>query len=487
MSSTPEMSVSRRRFAAGALGAALSLRGRPGLAQAPLDGVRAACNGAVAELQRYAAKQNMRLSACFVDLTSGQPLAEAGAHEPQNPASNQKLLTLALALDRLGPNHRFTTALHGRSAAADSLSELVLRSNGDPELSLGGLEQLARGLAEQGVRRIDGDVWVDQSAFDDAWDPPGYEQQPDEWSVFRAPVSAVSVGGNTLTLRVLATTEGAPARAWLSPAGIATLSGEVLTTGPRGPQNVRFNLKPQGDELEALVAGRVPSGGNELSFARRIARPALAPGRVLQVLLKNHGIAVAGQLRLGGADVQAERVSLRSRTLAEMGHALGKHSDNFVAEMWLKALAANDKPGSSAAGARLIEDYLQRLGAFDAGSRVSNGSGLFDANRVSAWALTRVLVSVFHDPRIGPDFVATLSIGGLDGTLSQRFKAYRGERCVRAKTGSLASVTALSGYLLRQRAPLAFSLLLNGVNGKQVDARAKLDASIDTVLKAVAP
>lgn len=482
MNSAHALRFDRRRFAEGALAGMTLLATRT--VRAATDAVRAASSAAVAELAATASRAGFRASACIADLDSGELLAEASGHTPQNPASNQKLLTMAVALERLGPNYRFSTSLHGRPLAFDALSELVLRSTGDPELSTATLEQLARGLAEQGVRRIDGDLLVDQSAFDAIWDPPGYEQHPEEWAAYRAPVSAVSVAGNTVSLHVLGTESG-PAQTWLSPPGLASITGEVAS-GPRRPQNVRYSVRPRGTEFDVLVGGSVPSGKGELSFARRIENPELAPGRVLRALLADHGITLTGAVRAGGAEIQAERVAQPSRSLAEIIHALGKRSDNFVAEMLLKAIAATDLtgPGSSARGARALEEYLSRLGALDAGTRLGNGSGLYDANRVSSFALTRTLVSAFNDPRIAPEFVAALSIGGLDGTLSQRFKAHRATRSVRAKTGTLADTIALSGYVLKPRARVAFSLLLNGVSGKQQEARSRLDTVVETILRA---
>lgn len=473
--------LDRRHFTRGALGLVALFAERP--LHAASDAVRAACASALAELSSAANRSGFRLSACVAELESGEVLADASAHAPENPASNQKLLTMAVALDRLGPNFRFSTSLHGRAVALDTLSELVLRSNGDPELSTATLEQLVRSLAEQGVRRVEGDLLVDQSAFDNLWDPTGYEQHPEEWAGYRAPVSAVSLASNTVTLHVLGSDSG-PARTWLSPPGIATISGEILS-GRALPQNVRYSIRPRGTEFDVLVSGSVPSGKGELTFARRIENPELAPGRVLQALLADHAIAVAGVVRAGGADIQAERVAQPSRSLAEIIHALGKRSDNFVAEMLLKAIAASDKsgPGSTARGARALEDHLARLGALDPGTRLGNGSGLYDANRVSAYALTRTLVTAFNDPRIAPEFIAALSIGGLDGTLSQRFKPHRAERSIRAKTGTLADTIGLSGYLLTARARLAFSLLLNGVNGKQQEARNRLDHTVETILR----
>ena len=150
--------LDRRRFTCGALGVVAMFVERP--LHAATDTLRTACASALAELSSAATKNGFRLSACVAEIESGEVLADASAHVPENPASNQKLLTMAVALDRLGPNFRFSTSLHGRAVALDTLSELVLRSNGDPELSTTTLEQLVRSLAEQGVRRIEGDLLV---------------------------------------------------------------------------------------------------------------------------------------------------------------------------------------------------------------------------------------------------------------------------------------------------------------------------------------
>ncbi|HWA77222.1 MAG TPA: D-alanyl-D-alanine carboxypeptidase/D-alanyl-D-alanine-endopeptidase [Polyangiaceae bacterium] len=440
----------------------------------------------VAALSAWAKAERAEISARVTDALSDRELASTAAHVPLNPASNQKLLTMAVALERLGPDFRFSTSLHGR-AAGDTLSELVLRSNGDPTLSLDDLLHLARELAAQGYRRVSGDLLVDQSAFDRLWDPPAYEKHMDEWATYRAPVSAVAVEGNTVSLHVAANAQGSPARVWVTPEGLATVSGSVAT-GPAGrAHDVRLSVRAQSGGFTLLVGGTMPSSQAPLAFGRRIADPELAPGRALLGLLREQQISISGSVRSGGSEIQAERVSVRSRSLAEVLHALGKHSDNFVAEMLLKSVGANASgtAGSSAAGATVIEEYLSRHAALDLGTRLKNGSGLYDANRVSAFTLTRVLGEVANDPRVYPEFLASLSIGGLDGTLSQRFRSLRNARTVRAKTGTLASVTALSGYVLRAapNGPLAFSVLLNGVGDKLAEGRQRIDRAIEAIAR----
>jgi D-alanyl-D-alanine carboxypeptidase/D-alanyl-D-alanine-endopeptidase (penicillin-binding protein 4) len=250
---------------------------------------------------------------------------------------------------------------------------------------------------------------------------------------------------------------------------------------------VRLSVRSRAGGLELLIGGTVPVTQAALGFARRIAEPELAPGHALLALLREQQIAFSGNVRSGGADVQSEKASLRSRSLAEIVHALGKRSDNFVAEMLLKALGAKASggAGSSAGGSTVIEEYLTRINALDAGTRLQNGSGLYDANRVSAFTLAKTLGAVAGDARIFPELLASLAIGGLDGTLSQRFKGFRNQRTIRAKTGTLASVTALSGYILRAapNGPLAFSVVLNGVANKVAEGRQRIDRVIEAVAR----
>lgn len=482
--------LTRRELSAslGALSALAFLSGaRRSSAQSSLERLSAVATGELEELARWATAQDARVSAHVSDALSGRELAGSSAHVPLNPASNQKILTMAVALEQLGPEHRFSTALHGRFSG-DGLSELVLRGNGDPDLTVDDLGRMVRDLRSQGVQRVVGDIFVDQSVFDSLWNPPVYERHPNDWATYRAPVSAVAVNGNTVTLHVAPSAAGDPARVWVSPDGLATVRGTVLTGPAARTHDVRLSVRARADSLELLVGGSVPSNSRALAFGRRLAEPELAAGRVLVALLREHRIAFTGSVRRGGQDVQAERAVQRSRSLAEILHALGKRSDNFVAEMLLKAVAvqANGAPGTSAGGASVIEAYLTRLGALEAGTRLLNGSGLYDANRVSAFTLTRVLSAAAADARIFPELVASLAIGGVDGTLSQRFVPLRGQRAIRAKTGTLAGVTALGGYVLRAppNGPVAFAILVNGVVGKLPEARGRIDRALEAVARA---
>ena len=155
------------------------------------------------------------LSARVSEADSGRVWAEATPRQALNPASNMKVLTTAVALDQLGAEYRLSTGLYGE-VDGERVDPLVLRGHGDPSLRVEDLWQLARALSHLGVRHV-GQVLVDQSRFDDQFVPPAFEQQPNEWAGFRAPVSAVALERNAVTLHVLPTRAAEPARVWFEP------------------------------------------------------------------------------------------------------------------------------------------------------------------------------------------------------------------------------------------------------------------------------
>jgi D-alanyl-D-alanine carboxypeptidase/D-alanyl-D-alanine-endopeptidase (penicillin-binding protein 4) len=223
--------------------------------------------------------------------------------------------------------------------------------------------------------------------------------------------------------------------------------------------------------------------------AKRVDDPRLLAGYALRAVLRQVGIEVGGKLEPGGASQRALLVAHRSQSLGALLAAMGKESDNFYAEMVLKAVAARAKgrPASAEAGAEVVRHAVEDLGVADPALVVKNGSGLFDANRTTPAATTALLRAMYRDPSSGPEYVAHLSIGGADGTLRHRFREWEGARAIRAKTGTLDAVSALSGYVLPPagRSPVAFSILVNGIPGKVSAARTSMDRVVDAIAREV--
>ncbi|MEB2310591.1 MAG: D-alanyl-D-alanine carboxypeptidase/D-alanyl-D-alanine-endopeptidase [Sorangiineae bacterium] len=468
---------------AGALAERPARADRPAPTSPPAPAARrVSVADAVAELAHWVAVNRGEVGAMVLELGTDRVLAEADAHRALNPASNAKLLTAAVALDELGPDHRFTTGFYGDLEGGTARS-LALRGDGDPSFGTEELWRLCRQLVALGVTRVDGDLLVDQSRFDDAFVPPAFEQQPNEWAAFRAPVSAVALDGNAVTVNVRARKAGERASVWVEPPGLVELTGTVATAPPGKGQRVRLSIAPAGARLRVTVAGSVAERLPRLRFRRRVDDPRLNPGWVAAHMLRSLGVTLGGGVRLGAADLRAPLVTERSRALAELVRRLGKESDNFYAEMLLKVLGAErGAVGSSAAGAEVVRAWLARVGALETGTRVVNGSGLFDANRASAWTLVQVLRAAWRSPAIGPEFVSQLAIGGVDGTLRSRFRGRRARRDVRAKTGTLSRSVSLSGYALSPggAAPIAYSFVVSGI-ADHAAVRARLDRLVELI------
>ncbi|MFT3774864.1 MAG: D-alanyl-D-alanine carboxypeptidase/D-alanyl-D-alanine-endopeptidase [Minicystis sp.] len=479
-----------RRAASVAAMLAVSAIARPGGAQPAVPPAAARVDAApikdaVAQLAADVQRWGGTVGVQVIDVQSGDPIAALSEHRALNPASNAKLWTAAAALRILGGQHRFLTGLYGK-IEGDAVDELVLRGDGDPSLRTADLWTMAAELRAAGVRRVRAIV-VDQSFFDDQYVPPAFEQQPNEWAAFRAPVAPVSLNENTVTFSVRATKDGTDALVDVEPPGFVDLVGSIATTHRHDPEKVAVGMEARGVKLAARLGGSLPEGSRLVRVVKRVDDPRLLAGYALRAVLKQTGVDVRGEPKLGGAKAKALLVAHRSATLGEMLPALGKDSDNFYAEMIFKAIGAKTKgrPASAEAAAEAVRSALEGLGAFEPGVVVKNGSGLFDADRMTPAATTSLLRAMARDTTSGPEYLAQLSVGGVDGTLRHRFRDWADVHAIRAKTGTLDAVAALSGYVVGPpgRGTLAFSILVNGISGKVGQARPAMDKIVEAAAR----
>lgn len=394
------------------------------------------------------------------------------------------MLTAAVALSVLGPSRRFSTALHGVARGGVIVGPLVLRGQGDPSLRASDLFELAQRLAALGVRRVDGDLIVDDAELGAEHLPPAFEQRPRETAPFRAAVGALSVEENAFTIDVRpGAAEGDPASVYVAPSGYAEVDNQLTTGGATAA--VTISSSPGAGGRERLrIAGTLPLSAPAASYRRRIENPSLAAGYALRSMLVAAGVRVRGGVRVapGSAAGLARLASRESAPLSALLYEVGKDSNNFYAEMMMLAIAASPvagaTPGASfARGAERMTRWARESGVEGEGLVVRNGSGLYDANRISARQVTQVLRAAWRDPAIRHEYIAQLAVGGDDGTLRNRLEIQGSPRVVRAKTGTLDDVIALSGYVLTadpSRA-LVFSFIANGVHGRAAEARQLAD------------
>ena len=430
-----------------------------------------------------------KVSALVLDAENGRPIYGRNEKTQLNAASNVKLVTTAAALALLGPEFRWKTAVFGLAppeggraitSAGELSGDLILRASGDPSLNTQDLAELAGDLASVGLRKVRGGLLVDATAFDNATVGPAYDEKDDS-AAFRAPSSAASLNSNAISVTITpGPTAGAPARVVLDPASPNLIvSGKVITAS-KGPAAPMVQTSDAGNgQTRVTVSGRIRLGSEPRTLLRRIVHPDFFLGQTFKQLLQKRGITIEKTVRVAAAPSEGLRTLAThdSPTLAVVVHELGKRSNNFVAEQVLRSLGAEvmGRPGTWQKGLDAVARYLDGIGIVKNSYIMRNGSGLYDSNRFSAEQLTTVIRAAMRDFRITGEFMASLAVSGADGTLANRMTGSAAERYVRAKTGTLAKVSCLSGVVgAPGQKPLVFSLLMNDVRSP-VEARALQD------------
>jgi D-alanyl-D-alanine carboxypeptidase/D-alanyl-D-alanine-endopeptidase (penicillin-binding protein 4) len=396
----------------------------------------------------------------------GAPVFARAADRALIPASNMKILTALAALETLGPTYRFTTrVLADRAPDADgAVGWLALVGGGDPLLTSEQWWRLAADLRRVGVRKVEGDVWLDDSAFDAQRWHPG-------WGVittraYHAPIGALAANFGAFAIEVRpGVAPGEAARSVVDPpVSSLKLLGRVRTRNPSTPAKLVIKRTASAGQAEAWsVAGVVPARGEAEIVWRSVADPTRYAGAVFAMQLDAVGIAAPGPRRRGAApEGGIELLAFEGDPLGRIVNSFVKFSSNPVAEMMFKNLgrAATGEPGSWSNGRTAVRDSLTRMGVWRDELRIADGSGLSRDNRVSPRALVAALLRARDAFEFGPELVSALPIANADGTLKKRLGAVPGR--VRAKTGLLDGVTGLSGYAEGPQGLRVFSILTNG-------------------------
>ena len=471
-----------------------------------------------AVLHRHAELAHARIGVAFVDAISGKVLWGLDENSRYNLASCTKILTSSAALSRLGPGFRWRTAIYAEKLdAATGVvdGDLYVRGRGDPTLDDAALRAIAVDVRRAGVKRVTGKLVVDDSYFDDAFDPPHYGDQPKEQSGYRAAVSAFGVDANAVTVVIEPDPAGvAPGVIDLEPdAGEYVRIKEAnVATVTEGRGRVRVDAIASADHVELTITGQVRADGGIDLTRRRIADPSRFAGEAMRSALVAEDISI-GRRVVRGVVPEAARLiaSHDSRELSEVVREMNKYSNNFYAESILKTMGAEAKqplapPAATAPkiplagpegphatwadGLAVLHDFLiHDVGLADGSFRVENGSGLYGASDVSPLAVAQVVAHAESDFRYGPDFVASLATAGVDGTLRKRFANSPGAGRVRAKTGTLAAVSTLGGLVaVDGRRPIAFAILVNDIPADgRAHARALEDELITVALAYLGP
>jgi D-alanyl-D-alanine carboxypeptidase/D-alanyl-D-alanine-endopeptidase (penicillin-binding protein 4) len=439
-----------------------------------------------------------------VEVATGRVLYAHNDDRLLLPASNLKILTSALALERLGPDYRFTTRV-----AREASGNVVLQGSGDPSLSgrafpyqkdgrtgppLAAIEDLAAQIADRGIRRIDGDIVGDDGLF--PWDP-----YPPSWTLddtvrdFGAPVSALTVNDNVIMVSVApGIRAGDPTVLSLSPAlEYLTFDNRAVTLPRNSESSVHAQRVP--GSRQWLLTGGVALGRPAVVEFIPVDDPALFAASALYDALIRRGIVIRGQAvarhrtnraMTEGAYTPAPGEELATRVsppLADLLQVMDKVSQNLHAELLLREVGRMAHEGTregtreatTAAGVAALRAYLTETGALPGDWRLDDGSGLSRNALVTPRLLTQVLVRMAQS-KDREMWMSLLPAGGEDGTLSRRLCCLAQGRGIRAKTGSLDRAAALSGYAdSATYGPVAFSILVNDFSAPPAEVRQWMD------------
>jgi serine-type D-Ala-D-Ala carboxypeptidase/endopeptidase (penicillin-binding protein 4) len=463
-----------------------------------------------------------------VALSTGKVLYARDADKLFTPASNTKLFTTAAALALIGPDYTFHTTVetngaldtHGRLTG-----DLVLVGRGDPNLSgrelpyalhtqrndrpIRVLEQLADTLAQKGVKYVDGDIIADDSYFAFERYGEGWSQDDLVWAD-GAPVSALTINDNVIFVNILPA-DRAGERAFVSITPFADyyrIDNRIITTPGGTGRKIFINREPGATVL--TLWGNMPlddAGANE---ALAIEDPAEFAAGLFRQLLEVRGIAVYGRQRTRhtelsslstltvtasaaarGGDESSPSLQTRplvlasyqSQPLMEDVRVINKVSQNLHAEILLRLLGREKgTAGTVEGGLEVLRGFLNQAGIPGDQYLFHDGSGLSRQNLVTPHTVVQLLRYASLQPW-GPRFRDTLPLAGTDGSLSDRFKGVDVQGRVRAKTGSLGGVKALSGYITTNRGEeVAFSILSNNLS--LPDKR--ISEAIDAIVGAIA-
>jgi D-alanyl-D-alanine carboxypeptidase/D-alanyl-D-alanine-endopeptidase (penicillin-binding protein 4) len=384
------------------------------------------------------------------DPTRAETLLELNPDVPRAPASTIKVLTTYAALARLGPVFHWTTRAWTSAPVVDGTlaGDLVIEGGGDPAMSAERWWRFAQELRNRGLRRIEGDLVLDRSRYEDQ-DADVDEFDGRGWRTYNVLPDALLVNLQAADFHVVAERGHARVRVDPEPANLQVEDAVQVGSGPctQSLRPLSFST-PSGDPDRIRIEGRVAPGCP--AEARRVIMraPDFAYGTFL-TYWRELGGEFNGALRLArrpaGARLYAEFESL---PLAEVIRLVNKHSSNAMARTLLLTLAAErgEAPATVAGGERAIADWLASQGLTLPGLVLDNGSGLSRRARITAGGMAAVLNAARASPW-WPELAASVPIGGVDGTLHHRFVDLAQEGRIRMKTGHLGDVGAIAGWV----------------------------------------
>ncbi len=373
--------------------------------------------------------------------TDGKPIFERQASMPLKPASVVKVVTTFAALTQLGPDYQFQTAIYG-DLQSGNVNKLYIKGSGDPSFTIESAFILARKLKLIGVRKIE-QVITDGTLF-------AYETERYGARAYEAGASALSFNYNSLTFKICPRLPGENALISVDPWELGVgIKGSIKTV--KGLGSFTINETKGGYTAKGTIGRKAEC----VSVYRSISNPGQYFGKVFTALIKAAGITVKQEPAPGVVPADMPILTtFDSKPLRNIVQDLNHFSNNFIADQLLYRIGATGNhvtmaeqsaPLSRERGIHRLNQIVNALGVKDRETRFMDASGLSHANRLSARAVTTVLLEVQRNFLIRAAFQNSLSVGGKSGTLKKR--KFDNGVSILGKTGTLDGVSSLAGFV----------------------------------------
>lgn len=420
----------------------------------------------------------------FLATQSSDAILSLRAAEPMLPASITKLMTASAAIQALPPGTKFKTRLMSSAQVENQVlaGDLYLVGGGDPSFVSENMWFLVNQFKRTGITRIEGSIVVDDTLFDQVrYDVTRESTRVDR--AYDAPVGAMSFNWNSLNVYVRPGASGKSARVILDPESeYYILDNKVKTTSGKA---LSIDVDRKWDEQKKkeifTVTGVIGSLISEHVVFANIQQPDLWSGYNLKSFLEQRGITIKGGVKTGKVSSNGQLLAeAESKPMELILADMNKFSNNYVSEMLTKNISLqSSKPGQMEGGLEMIRRHLAKILGPANQVKMINPSGLTRENRITAEQLWKVLDYQDHEFTSMAEFIASLPIAGVDGTLKKRFKEQNLERKVRAKTGLLNGVISLAGYVENEKGLIApFVFMYNGPGDASV-VRSTMDAVLE--------